>query len=133
MRDAVDLVSIVQRYAPLGPLVWAATAKSPNENPLQMIQNIRNRALGYSDEQIRAVRTEEGFAVTRNFLREIVGPALDRAEEYCEDVAPTEYLNCLLVDSCDLPVEADADAIFQRTARAIQMRNFTMPNIVNGD
>jgi hypothetical protein len=59
-RDAVDLVNIVRHFCPLGPLVWAATGKSPGLSPAQIIRSTREIAFGYADAEIRAVRMEGG-------------------------------------------------------------------------
>ncbi len=124
-RDAVDLVNIIKRYAPLGPLVWALTGKEPDKTPPEIIRNIRSIAFGYSDEEIRAVRMEDGCAISRNELREILGPALDSAHDYCDDIAPIKHDGCLFVDANENPIEADDEALATGTATAIPIRDFT--------
>ena len=135
-RDAVDLVFIVRNYAPLGSLIWAATGKAtainnaisstaPEENPTQLIRNIRANVFGYADEQIRAVSLTGESSLTRVDVRQILEPALDDAESYCDDTAPLDLLGHLFVDNNEQPVAADTHAIEQETARAVPIQNFT--------
>lgn len=129
-RDAVDLVSIARRYAPLGPLVWALAGKDPDLTPPKAISSIRRIAFGYADEEIRAVRMEEGGTVTRAELREVLGTALEAAAAYCDDVAPVDHIGCLFVDAEDKPVEATAITIANRSHRAIAISDFgTVPKL----
>lgn len=123
-RDAVDLVSIVHRYAPLGPLVWALAGKDPNLTPPKAISSIRRIAFGYADEEIRAVRMEEGGTVTRAELREVLGAALKAAADYCDDMAPADHVGCLFVDAEDKPVEASAITLADGTHRVITINDF---------
>ncbi|MBL4691990.1 MAG: hypothetical protein JKY92_01510 [Magnetovibrio sp.] len=124
-RDAVDLANITALYAPLGPLVWALTAKEPNIAPPTTIQNLRSIAFGYSEAEIRAVRMEDGGTMTRGKLRDILGTAFDTAFDYCNDIAPIEYDGCLFVDDNEIPVEADEEAISNKTVTARSIRDFT--------
>ena len=59
-RDAVDLVNIVERYAPLGPLVWAVSGKAPDMAPPSTLRAIRANAFGYAEEEVDTVRMEDG-------------------------------------------------------------------------
>ncbi len=124
-RDAVDLVSIVRRYSPLGPLIWAATGKVPDLGPPSIIRDIRSIAFGYADEEIRAVRMEDGSTITRVELRGTLDAALDRAYEYCDETAPIEHDGRLFVDVTETPVEADSEAISNGTAKAMPVKDFT--------
>ncbi len=131
-RDAVDLVTIVRRYAALGPLVWAVTGKDPDRGPPQVLSSIRAVAFGFSDAEIRTVRMEDGSTVTRAELREVLTPALDDANEYCEEVAPIDYNGCLFVDANEKPVEDRDEDITNGTASAIPLKDFTIvPTIRN--
>ncbi|MGQ0581474.1 MAG: hypothetical protein ACT4O6_06030 [Reyranella sp.] len=123
-RDAVDLVSIVRRYAPLGPLVWALVGKDSNLTPPKAISSIRRIAFGYADEEIRAVRMEEGGTVTREELRRILEPALEAAAAYCDDRAPVDHVGCLFVDAGNRPVEATAITLADGSNRAIKINDF---------
>jgi hypothetical protein len=123
-RDAVDLISVVQCYAPLGPLIWALSSKDPKLNPGVTIASIRRIAFGYSDQEIRAVRMERGATVTRNDVRDILGRALEAAAEYCENVAPEDHLGDLLVDGEDIPVEASATTIAAGSHRSVAITDF---------
>ena len=129
-RDAVDLVNIVNRYSPLGPLVWAVTGKAPELAPPQIIRELRGIAFGYSDEEIRAVRMEGEHPMTRDALRGILGPALDTAYDYCDDVAPIEFSGCLFADANETPVQADDEVIAKGTARALPIRDFGVARII---
>lgn len=129
-RDAVDLVSIARRYAPLGPLVWAAAGKDTTVNPLQILAGVRASAFGFSDEQIRAVRMEDGDAVTREALRDVLGPALDDAYAYCEELAPADYDGHLFIGADQAPVAAHETDLADGNARAQPLRDFpAMPTI----
>lgn len=131
VRDAVDIVAIARRYAPLGPLIWAAVAKDNTTNPTRLVQSIRARAFEFSDQEIRTVRMEAGNAMTHRELRETIGQALDDAQEYCEELAPTKYSNRLFIDSDERPVSADASALKNGLATAMPLRNFTPIPIVD--
>ncbi|GAB4531899.1 MAG: hypothetical protein Kow00133_20420 [Amphiplicatus sp.] len=129
-RDAVDLVNIARKYAPLGPLIWALSSKDVDVPPPQLVRNIRQNVFGYADEEIRAVRME-GEHISRDDVRAVLGPALDRAAEYCESRAPVEFLGCLFVDKKETPVEADETALSSGEAVAMRLRDFgVVPKIV---
>jgi len=124
-RDAVDLVSIVQRYCPLGPLVWACTAKNEQRSPPTILRDLRSIAFGYSDEEIRTVRMEDGFSSTRDEVRAVLGEAFDRAIEYVEDIVPDGHSGCLFVDEGELPVEATEDMIQRKQATPLRIKDFS--------
>ncbi|HEX9771385.1 MAG TPA: hypothetical protein VGA50_19585 [Kiloniellales bacterium] len=134
-RDAVDLALIVEHYAPLGPIVWAAAGKATavnqaqadheyEDNPLRLIQHARANAFGYADEEIRTVSVEKGHEMGRGDIRRILGPALDAAYAYCEEIAPVNFEGHLFVDQDDRPVEADVDSLDRGDARGIPITNF---------
>jgi hypothetical protein len=123
-RDTVDLASIVSRYSPLGPLVWALPGKDLRLNPPTAISNIRRIAFGYADEEIKAVRMEEGAGMTRQDIRAILDEALTAAAVYCEEIAPDDYLGCLFVDANDTPVEATAITIEDGSHRPIAISDY---------
>ncbi len=129
-RDAVDLVSIVRNYAPLGPLVWALSGKDADLTPPKALQNMRRIAFGYADEEIRAVRMEDGSGLTRAELRVALEPALEAAAAYCDEVAPLDFAGRLLVNGDDVPVEATAGDLARKSARAVEIANFrSMPRL----
>lgn len=130
-RDAVDLANIATRYAPLGSLVWAAIGKDPDLTPPRLIQEIRGIAFGYSKEEISAVRVEGEQVMTQANLRDVLGPALDQAHDYCIEVAPIDHVECLFVNAKDIPIEADDEAIANGTARAISITDFGITLITN--
>ena len=130
-RDAVDLASIVSRYCPLGPLVWAIAGKAPDSPPPQVIKAIRANAFGYSDDEIRTVRMADDNVMTRDELRSILEPALGQANDYCNDVAPEDHIGCLFVNSDQIPVAADLAAISSGAVRVMNVQDFTpVPRIV---
>ncbi|MGE0256342.1 MAG: hypothetical protein AB7N54_06230 [Alphaproteobacteria bacterium] len=124
-RDAVDLVHIVQRYVPLGPLVWAVAGKDGQVAPPETLRRIRAIAFGYADEEIRAVRLEGGQSTTRDEVRAVLADALDSAAAYCEDTAPVDFIGHLFVDADDRPVAAGEDDIAAGRARALPIHDFT--------
>lgn len=131
-RDAIDLVSIVRRYSPLGPLIWAVTGKAPDLAPPRIIREIRSVAFGYSEEEIRAVRMKDGNAIKRQEVRDTLDPALDKASEYCEEVAPIEYAGHLFVDASEIPTEADEESVGNGTDKAMAVKDFTAMAIIGG-
>lgn len=122
-RDAVDLVSIVRGYAPLGPIIWALPAKHENLTPPKILQSLRANAFGYADVEIATVRVV-GEPVTRRLVRDVLKPAFDSAAAYCDGPAPIELLGRLLVNADDVPVEAVQQDIDDGRVRALTIRNF---------
>ena len=123
-RDAVDLVILAEGYCPLGPLVWAAAGKDTSQNPLQIIRGIRKNAFGYSDEEIQSVRMDKGAVMTRDQVRKVLGPALDRAAEYCEGVAPIDFQGHLFVDKTLIPGEATEVDLQEKRYEALPLKDF---------
>ena len=128
-RDAVDIANIVRRYAPLGPLVWAAMAKEETSPP-EVFRGLRDNIFGYSDEEIRAVRMADDRVLTRDELRETLAPALDAAQKYCDEMAPQDYSGCLFVDDNECPIEADEDAVESGLAVAMPIKDFPLVPII---
>lgn len=124
-RDAVDLVTLAEGYCSLGPLVWAAAGKDPSRGPLEVIRGIRNIAFGYSDEEIQSVRMDNGVVMTRDHVRKVLGPALDRAVEYCEEVAPIDFQGRLFVDKALIPGEATDADLQARRYEALPLKDFS--------
>lgn len=122
-RDAVDLAAIVLNFAPLGPLIWALPAKDASLAPPQIIRDIRKNALGYADEEIRTLRMN-GQPISREWVRAVLDPALDRAGDYCENRAPTDFLGNLLLTKEDVPLEADSAMLTNREAIPRRIRDF---------
>lgn len=123
-RDAVDLVNIVQRYAPLGPLVWAVSGKAPDMAPPSTLRAIRANAFGYAEEEVDAVRMEDGARMEWRRLRQVLDQALEVASDYCTRTAPAEHAGCLFIDAANRPVEADEVAIGEGTATIMAIRDF---------
>lgn len=68
---------------------------------------------------------EDDSAITRRELRDTLGPALDEAREYCEEVAPIKYGGCLFVDASEIPTQADGESVANGTAKAMAVKDFT--------
>jgi hypothetical protein len=123
-RDAADLVTIVSEYAPLGPLVWAVCGKDESLTPPRVIQDIRKRAFGYADAQFVTIRTKDADPITRDKVRKVLTSALESAAAYCENLAPSEFIGRLFVDQNYVPVEATLDALEDKAAFAMPLRQF---------
>jgi hypothetical protein len=115
---------IVERYAPLGPLVWAVCGKDENLTPPQVIRDIRKHAFGYADVEFETIRTKDADLITRERVRSTLTVALDDAATYCEAVAPTDFMGQLFVDKNYTPVEATAQQLHDKTAFAMSVRQF---------
>ena len=131
-RDAVDLVNIVERYAPLGPLVWAVSAKAADMAPPTVLRGIRANAFGYSREEIETVRMEDGSQMEWGQTRERLDAALEAASHYCENVAPLDHSGYLFVDGNERPMEADGQAIADGIAIPRPIRDFTGISVIGG-
>lgn len=130
-RDAVDLVAIVENYAPLGPMIWALAAKDVDIAPPQIIRDIRKNVFGYADDEIRTVRLENE-ATSRAHVRSVLEPALDQAAAYCDERAPEDYLGQLFVDQTEIPIEADLEILERGEAVALEIKDFgVLPTIAN--
>jgi hypothetical protein len=119
------LVTLVEGYCPLGPLIWAAVGKDTSRNPLEIIRGIRQNAFGYSDEEIRSVRMDNGPVITRDRVRNVLEPALDRAVDYCEETAPVDFQGYLLVDKGLVPGEATDEDLQERRYEALPLKDFS--------
>jgi hypothetical protein len=124
-RDAVDLVGLAEGYCPLGPLVWAVTGKDTLRNPLEVIRETRQNTFGYSDDEIRSVRMENGAEVTRDQVRQTLEPALDRAADYCEQSAPVDFYGHLFVDKELIPGEATDEDLREKRYDAVCVKDFS--------
>ncbi|MHB1217774.1 MAG: hypothetical protein ACYC1L_06205 [Alphaproteobacteria bacterium] len=117
-RDMIDLVEIERDYCPLGPLIWAAAAKS-GFGPGRIIEEIRANARGYAPEELATVRMSDGSEIDPDRVRERLRGALSRAEHYVMEEAPDDHLGALFVDDKERPVEADAEMLKRGAARAV--------------
>ena len=124
-RDAVDLVNIVERYASLGPLVWAVSGKAPDMAPPATLRAIRANAFGYAEEEIDAVRMEDGSPMEWRYLRQVLDRALEAASDYCARTAPDERPGRLFVDADQRPVEADDAMVASGAATGLSVRVFS--------
>ena len=97
---------------------------------MRLIQDIRDIAFGYANEEIVAVRMEDEAQMTRDELRGVLATALDDAFSYCDVAAPIEFIGHLLVDPDETPIEADAEAIRKGEATAMPIQDFGITLIV---
>ena len=132
-RDAVDLVNIVERYAPLGPLVWAVSGKAPDMAPPSTLRAIRANAFGYAEEEVDTVRMEDGSRMDWRRLRRVLDQALEVASDYCERTAPMEHPGRLFVDARECPIEADDATIANGTATVMTVRIFSGIPVIGGN
>jgi hypothetical protein len=130
-RDAADLVQIVEEYAPLGPLVWAACGKDQSLTPPKVIQGIRRNAFGYADEEFKTLSSTK--PITRDRVRTVLTSALEDASAYCEEIAPAEFLGSLFVNGDEIPIEATVQQLEEKTATAMPLRQFAATPIVRTD
>lgn len=117
-RDTVDLVEIARDYCPLGPLIWAAAAKS-SFGPGRMIEEIRANARGHAPEELGAVRMSDGSEIDPARVRALLRDALAQAERYILGGAPDARPGLLFVDREERPVEADDAMLARGEARAL--------------
>ena len=81
-RDAIEL------DAPLGPLVWAVSGKTPDMAPPSILRAIRANTFGYVEEEVETVRMEDGSRMEWRRLRQALDQALEVASDYCAHIAP---------------------------------------------
>ncbi len=81
-RDAVEL------DAPLGPLVWAVSGKTPDMARPSILRAIRANTFGYVEEEVETVRMEDGSRMEWRRLRRVLDQALEVASDYCAHIAP---------------------------------------------
>jgi hypothetical protein len=121
-RDFVDLVEIAQG-CPLGPLIWAAAAKSPY-GPGRIIEEIRKNARGLGKAELSAVRMASGSEVDPVKILDTLEKELTRAEQYVTTVAPEDKIGMLFVDANEHPIEADERALLDGRANIRQCKEF---------
>ncbi|MDX2223062.1 MAG: hypothetical protein SFV21_09955 [Rhodospirillaceae bacterium] len=107
-RDFVDLVAIQRDYAPLGPLVWAACAKT-ELGPVALIDRIRQNARSLSDQEYATVRMAGG-RVRKAELMSSLEEMLAKAEAFQKE-APPEHYGKLFLDTRGSPIAATKAAI----------------------
>lgn len=117
-RDAVDAVSISERFAPLGPLFMAAAAKL-SLSPARMVDECRQRLVSFQEEDIASVRCHEE-TWTRARLQATGLAALDAAAAYIA-AHPWHSPGVLPVDGNRRPVPLERD----RPAGAVELRRAT--------
>jgi hypothetical protein len=114
-RDAVDVAQIAKTLAPLGPLIWAAAAKT-TRGPGRIVEDLRRTVTGFSDDELASLRSDP--AVEPDAVRSVLTAALDRAASWVERTAPAETLGKLLLDARLRPIEADEGTLASGKAMA---------------
>jgi len=124
-RDAIDLITIAQSYCSLAPLIWAAAGKKGvGRNPFQLVQDMRKICFGYSDEELRTVRTE-GAEISRDEVRAVLAKEFEEAVQYFEDDAPTDFEGCLFTDVRGTPAKATEQDIESQTMSVHSIQDFS--------
>lgn len=115
-RDFVDLVTIEERWCPLGPLVMAAAGKPPHFSPQKIIDEIRRRGLSVGNdgyETVKGLPPEWSASAVRDRLI----TTLDAAERYIS-TAPVDLVGILSADEQGTPIEVsstgDPRAVFRK-------------------
>jgi len=102
-RDFVDLITIEERFCPLGAVIMAAAGKPPNYSPVRTVDEIRRRGLSIPAEDYESVKGLPDD-LTATAVRERLVSALDEAEAYLRS-APPEIVGLLAIDGRGVPVE----------------------------
>jgi len=71
--------------------------------------------------------------ITRDRVRTVLTSALEDASAYCEEIAPAELVGSLFVNSDEIPIEATAQQLEDKTAIAMPLRQFAATPIVRTD
>jgi hypothetical protein len=98
-----DLVGSVSAVGPLGPLIWAATAKT-DHGPGRLIEELRRRVDACPLEELARLPMEPPMEAGQ--AKDVLRAALQRAEVWARDEAPEVEPGQLFVDAKERPVEA---------------------------
>jgi hypothetical protein len=101
VRDVVDLVTIEDHYAKLGPLVWAAASSKTTLSPSKMIAGIIHNAVTHSATAYRMARAAE--PVDGEKVVDAIRKACEEAEEFCK-AAPIDTMGHIFVDDSGNPI-----------------------------
>jgi hypothetical protein len=90
-RDFVDILFVMERILPLGPLIWASVAKDPGFSPSSLLEQIRRHGRHRPEEfdRLDLVRPIDLVAAKRTWLA-----ALAEAETFI-DSRPMSEAGCL--------------------------------------
>lgn len=102
-RDAVDLVTIHERFFPLGAVIWAAVAKDPGWSPESLISEIR-RIARYQDYDLEGLDMTE--PLTAGELSRKLRAALNDAEAFVVKM-PSEKAGLLFLATNGKIVQPD--------------------------
>ena len=102
-RDFVDLITIEEKFCPLGAVIMAAAGKPPNYSPVRTVDEIRRRGLSIPAEDYESVKGLPGD-LTATVSREKLVSVLDAAEAYLRS-APPEIVGLLAIDERGVPIE----------------------------
>ncbi|WP_018238321.1 hypothetical protein [Ensifer sp. BR816] len=118
-RDYVDLLSIEENLASLGPLIMAAAGKPPHFSPVRTIEEIRRKALSVTDDEYLSVRgIPENW--TPSFVRQKISDVLERAEDYVRS-APSDVVGLLATNA-----DGSAAAFGNRNLEGVTLRRATV-------
>lgn len=90
-RDLLDVLYCHEHVLPLGPLVWAATAKDPGFSPLSLLELLRRRGRVRPED---LARLHLARPVDLRALKEQWLSALEEAESFVR-ARPAEEAGCL--------------------------------------
>lgn len=121
VRDFVDILYIVDRILPLGPLVWAAVAKDPGFTPLSLLEQLKRRGRN-RPEDVARLDLATPFDLPR--AKETWLRALEDAEAFVLSRPPNET-GCLYYSPRDrrfkkpsLDSDLEAQGLVQHYGRA---------------
>jgi hypothetical protein len=78
-RDVLDLLTVHDRYVPLGAVIWAAVAKDPGFSPESLIAEVRRNARYRQDDYADLTLTEP---VDAGAMAQRLRAALESAEAF---------------------------------------------------
>jgi len=86
-RDFVDILYVMDRILPLGPLIWAAVAKDPGYSPHSLLEQVRKRGKYRSEEldRLDLVAPLDLQAAKQTWIA-----ALSQAEAFVDSRPPNE-------------------------------------------
>lgn len=106
-RDAVDLITIHERFYPLGAVIWAAVAKDRGWSPESLIAEIR-RSARYQDDDLAGLDMEP--SMTAGALSNKLRAALNDAEAFVSRM-PSEKAGLIFFDDNNRIVQPDPDRL----------------------
>jgi len=90
-RDFVDVLFILEKILPLGPLVWASVAKDPGFTPMSLLEHLKRQGR-YRPEEIQRLDLVGPFDMVE--AKETWLGALEEVESFINSRPPSE-IGCL--------------------------------------